>query len=139
MAGKPVFSIKSAYWADISLDLYWQQSSPVSGAFGAELADRSGREHSVSVFHARQPGTGAEMLQQLQTRAFDMAFMTVAEVFDRAPNPGPCHAPYLASDVAHAGCILLSGTARAMWERLPAQVGVAGVILPTHRNPGMNP
>ena len=96
-------------------------------AFGAELADRSGGAHSVSVFPARQLGTEAEMLQQLQTGALDMAFMTVAEVSNRAPNLGAFYAPYLASDVAHAGRILRSGTARAMLEPLPGQVGVVGV------------
>ena len=38
-------------------------------AFGAELAEKSGGAHSVSVFPARQLGNEAEMLQQLQTGA----------------------------------------------------------------------
>ena len=72
-------------------------------AFGAELAEASGGAHSVSVFPARQLGNEAEMLQQLQTGALDMAFMTVAEVSNRAPELGAFYAPYLADDIGHAG------------------------------------
>ncbi|MEM9585102.1 MAG: TRAP transporter substrate-binding protein [Pseudomonadota bacterium] len=96
-------------------------------AFGAELAEASGGKHSVSVFPARQLGNEAEMLQQLQTGALDMAFMTVAEVSNRAPELGAFYAPYLANDIAHAGRILRSDTAKAMLDPLPGQVGVLGV------------
>ena len=96
-------------------------------AFGAELSEKSGGAHSVSVFPARQLGNEAEMLQQLQTGALDMAFMTVAEVSNRAPNLGAFYAPYLADDISHAGRILRSDTAKAMLEPLPGQIGVVGV------------
>ena len=95
-------------------------------AFGAELAEASGGAHSVLVFPARQLGNEAEMLQQLQTGALDMAFMTVAEVSNRAPDFGALYAPFLAKDIAHAGRILRSDTAKAMLEQLPATVGVVG-------------
>lgn len=96
-------------------------------AFGAELAEASGGAHSVSVFPARQLGNEAEMLQQLQTGALDMAFMTVAEVSNRAPELGAFYAPYLANDIAHAGRILRSDAAKALLEPLPGQVGVVGI------------
>lgn len=96
-------------------------------AFGAELSEASGGAHSVSIFPARQLGNEAEMLQQLQTGALDMAFMTVAEVSNRAPNLGAFYAPYLANDIAHAGRILRSDTAKTMLEPLPGQVGVVGL------------
>lgn len=96
-------------------------------AFGAELAEQSGGAHSVSVFPSRQLGNEAEMLQQLQTGALDMAFMTVAEVSNRAADLGAFYAPYLANDIAHAGRILRSDQASSMLEPLPAQVGVVGV------------
>ena len=96
-------------------------------AFAAELAEISGGAHSVSVFPARQLGNEAEMLQQLQTGALDMAFMTVAEVSNRAPELGAFYAPYLANDIAHAGRILRSDTAKSMLEPLPGQVGVIGI------------
>ncbi len=95
--------------------------------FGAELSEASGGAHSVSVFPARQLGNEAEMLQQLQTGALDMAFMTVAEVSNRAPEFGAFYAPYLANDIGHAGRILRSDTAKSMLEPLPGQVGVVGV------------
>ncbi|WP_171125496.1 MULTISPECIES: TRAP transporter substrate-binding protein [unclassified Ruegeria] len=96
-------------------------------AFGAELSEASDGAHSVSVFPARQLGNEAEMLQQLQTGALDMAFMTVAEVSNRAPELGAFYAPYLADDIGHAGRILRSDTAKTMLEPLPGQVGVVGV------------
>lgn len=95
-------------------------------AFGAELAEASGGAHSVLVFPARQLGNEAEMLQQLQTGALDMAFMTVAEVSNRAPDFGALYAPFLAKDIAHAGRILRSDAATAMLDQLPATVGVVG-------------
>ena len=96
-------------------------------AFGAELAEKSGGEHSVAVFPARQLGNEAEMLQQLQTGALDMAFMTVAEVSNRVPDMGAFYAPYLAQDIGHAAAILRSDTARGMLETLPQEAGVVGV------------
>ncbi len=96
-------------------------------AFGAELAEKSGGAHSVSVFPARQLGNEAEMLQQLQTGALDMAFMTVAEVSNRATDLGAFYAPYLANDIAHAGRILRSDTAAKLLEPLAGQVGAVGV------------
>ncbi len=96
-------------------------------AFGSELSEKSGGAHSVSVFPARQLGNEAEMLQQLQTGALDMAFMTVAEVSNRAPELGAFYAPYLANDIGHAGRILRSDTAKSLLEPLPGQVGVVGL------------
>ena len=96
-------------------------------AFGAELAEASSGGHSVTVFPARQLGNEAEMLQQLQTGALDMAFMTVAEVSNRAPDFGAFYAPFLANDIEHAGRILRSETATGMLDQLPAEVGVVGV------------
>jgi len=96
-------------------------------AFGAELSEKSDGAHSVSVFPAQQLGNEAEMLQQLQTGALDMAFMTVAEVSNRAPDLGAFYAPYLAKDIVHAGRILRSDTAAALLEPLPGQVGVVGL------------
>lgn len=96
-------------------------------AFGAELAETSGGEHSITVFPARQLGNEAQMLQQLQTGALDMAFMTIAEVSNRVPNMGAFYAPYLANDIAHAAAILRSDTAKDMLAVLPQEAGVVGV------------
>ncbi len=96
-------------------------------AFGADLAEASGGAHSVSVFPARQLGNEAEMLQQLQTGALDMAFMTVAEVSNRAPDFGAFYAPFLANDIGHAARIIQSDYARGMLDQLPGKVGVVGL------------
>ncbi|MEX0319241.1 MAG: TRAP transporter substrate-binding protein [Ruegeria sp.] len=96
-------------------------------AFGAELAETSGGAHSVTVFPARQLGNEAQMLQQLQTGALDMAFMTVAEVSNRVPNMGAFYAPYLAANIDHAAAILRSDTAKGMLDVLPQEAGVVGV------------
>lgn len=96
-------------------------------AFGAELAEKSGGAHSVSVFPAQQLGNEAQMLQQLQTGALDMAFMTIAEVSNRVPNMGAFYAPYLANDIGHAAAILRSDTAKGMLDVLPQEAGVVGV------------
>lgn len=95
-------------------------------AFAAELAEQSGGAHSIVVFPAQQLGNEAEMLQQLQTGALDMAFMTVAEVSNRAPDLGAFYAPFLANDIGHAGRILRSDTAKGLLGDLPAKVGVVG-------------
>ncbi|MFP7674597.1 TRAP transporter substrate-binding protein [Marivita sp. S0852] len=96
-------------------------------AFGTELEEASDGAHSVTVFPARQLGNEAEMLQQLQTGALDMAFMTVAEVSNRVTDFGAFYAPYLANDIAHAGRILRSDTAKGMLDQLPREAGVVGV------------
>lgn len=98
-----------------------------AAAFGEELAEKSGGVHSVSVFPARQLGNEAQMLQQLQTGALDMAFLTIAEVSNRVPNMGAFYAPYLANDISHAAAILRSDTARDMLAVLPQEAGVVGV------------
>ena len=95
--------------------------------FGTELAEVTDGAHSVTVFPARQLGNEAEMLQQLQTGALDMAFLTVAEVSNRVPDFGAFYAPYMAQDIAHAGRILQSDLALSMLDDLPGQAGVVGI------------
>ncbi len=96
-------------------------------AFSAELAEKSGGKHSVQVFPSRQLGNEAQMLQQLQSGALDMAFLTVAEVSNRAPEFGAFYAPFLAKDISHAAKILRSDLAKGMLDVLPTKVGVVGI------------
>ena len=51
-----------------------------ANAFAKDLEQRSGGEHTVTVFPASQLGNDAQMLQQLQTGALDMAFLPIAEI-----------------------------------------------------------
>ncbi len=96
-------------------------------AFGEELNKASNGEHSVQVFPSRQLGNEAQMLQQLQTGALDMAFLTVAEVSNRVVDLGAFYAPYLIQDMDHAARILRSDTAKKLLDQLPEKVGVVGI------------
>lgn len=96
-------------------------------AFAATLAERSNGEHSVSVFPAQQLGNEAQMVQQLQTGALDMAFLTIAEISNRIPDFGALYAPYLVDDVDHAARLLRSETAGELLELMPAGVGMVGL------------
>jgi len=95
--------------------------------FGADLAEATDGAHTITVFPAQQLGSEAEMMQQLQTGALDMAFLTVAEVSNRVPDFGAFYAPYMAKDIAHAGRILQSDLALRMLDDLPAKAGVVGI------------
>jgi tripartite ATP-independent transporter DctP family solute receptor len=96
-------------------------------AFAADFAERTSGEHSIAVFPAGQLGNDAQMLQQLQTGALDMAFMPIAEIANRIPEFGAFYAPYLAQDVAAAAELLASDEARALLDQLPARIGVVGI------------
>ena len=98
-----------------------------AAAFGDELKAKSAGKHTVSVFPSRQLGNEAQMLQQLQTGALDMAFLTVAEVSNRDADFGAFYAPYLVKDIASAARLLRSDTARNMLKQLPKNVGVVGL------------
>ncbi len=98
-----------------------------AGAFGEELEKESGGKHTVAIFPSRQLGNEAQMLQQLQTGGLDMAFLTVAEVSNRAPDFGAFYAPYMVKDIAGAAKLLRSDVARDMLNQLPKKVGVVGL------------
>ena len=98
-----------------------------ANAFAESLEQRSGGELSVVVFPAGQLGNDAQMLQQLQTGALDMAFMPIAEIANRLPEFSALYAPYLAADVEAAAQLLSSVEARSMLEQLPERIGVVGI------------
>lgn len=95
--------------------------------FGAALAEASGGEHSVEVFPAGQLGSEEQMVQQLQTGALDMAFLTIADVSNRIPAFGALYSPFLVSDVAEAAQLLRGPTAQGLLDRLPEEMGVVGI------------
>lgn len=98
-----------------------------AGVFAATFEERTGGEHTIAIFPAAQLGNDAQMLQQLQTGALDMAFMPIAEITNRIPEFGALYAPYLANDVEGAAEILASDEARALLDQLPARLGVVGI------------
>ena len=67
------------------------------------------------------------MLQQLQTGALDMAFITTAEITNRIPYFGVLYAPYLVHNVKQAGELLNGPTAQGLLDKLPAEAGVVGL------------
>ncbi|MGQ9367062.1 TRAP transporter substrate-binding protein [Azospirillum sp. ST 5-10] len=96
-------------------------------AMGEAIKTQSGGKHTVAVFPAGQLGSEAQMLQQLQTGALDMAFLTVAEISNHAPDFGALYAPYLVKDIDGAARILHGGTATGMLKQLPRAAGVVGI------------
>lgn len=102
----------------------WSQAAT---KMAEELAEKTGGAMRLTVFPAGQLGSEGEMMQQLQTGALDMAFLTIAEVSNRVPTFGAFYAPFLADDMAHAARIIRSDEAREMLEILPEEAGVVGV------------
>ncbi|AFU47935.1 TRAP dicarboxylate transporter- DctP subunit [Acidovorax sp. NO-1] len=98
-----------------------------AAAMGEELKQKSNGKYSVATFPAGQLGSEAQMMQQLQTGALDMAFMTVAEVTNRVPDMSVLFAPYLVKDYRQAEILLNGPTAQKMLERLPREVGAVGL------------
>lgn len=102
----------------------WSKAATV---MGEEIQEKSGGKHSMTIFPAGQLGNEAQMLQQLQTGALDMAFMTVAEITNRSEDFGALFAPYLVKNVRDSGVLLNGPTAQKMLESLPADVGAVGL------------
>ena len=97
-------------------------------AFGDALKAATGGKHSVVVYPSRQLGNEAEVLQQMQSGAVDMAFMTVAEISNRVPEFSALFTPFLVKDNAQAVQLLkTSPTAKGLLDLLPAKVGVVGI------------
>ncbi len=119
-----------AYAKDMRLGLIVPAShewTKAAEAMGEELKEKSDGKYSVTVFPAGQLGNEAQMLQQLQTGALDMAFMTVAEITNRSEDFGALFAPYLVKNVHDSGVLLNGPTAQKMLEDLPGDVGAVGL------------
>ncbi|WP_431025451.1 TRAP transporter substrate-binding protein [Halomonas sp. H5] len=115
---------------DFRLGLVTPQShiwSQEAEGFAEALNERSGGEHSVSIFPAQQLGNEAQMVQQLQAGSLDMAFLTLAEISNRIPDFGALYAPFLVEDIDHAAALLRSEVAAEMLEAMPGQTGLVGV------------
>ena len=96
-------------------------------AMDSALQEASGGAHSVSVFPAGQLGSEEQMVQQLQTGALDMAFLTIADVSNRIPDFGALYAPFLVDNAGDAGKLLQGETATALLDQLPQKMGVVGI------------
>lgn len=106
----------------------WSQAA---SAFAADFEQHSQGRHKVALFPAAQLGNEAQMLQQLQTGALDMAFLTNAELSNRAPELSALYAPYLVQSVEQAGQLLTSPQVQQLLDQLPTRAGVVGLAFGT--------
>ena len=91
-------------------------------AFGTALSKASNGRHSVTVYPSQQLGNEAQIPQQFQTGAVDMAFLTVAVVSNRVPDSGAFYAPYLVRDIWGAAALLRSEEAFSPLDQLPRRI-----------------
>ena len=96
-------------------------------ALSDTLMEVSGGRFSIAPFPSGQLGNEATMLQQLQTGALDMAWLTTAEVTTRVPDMAALHAPFLVDNIADAARVLRSDEAREILSALPRATGTVGV------------
>jgi TRAP-type C4-dicarboxylate transport system substrate-binding protein len=96
-------------------------------AMGVTLGEMSGGRLGVTAFPSGQLGSEDTMLQQLQTGALDMAWLTTAGLTVRVPDLGALHAPFLVTNIADAAKVLRSDEAREILASLPAATGTVGL------------
>ncbi|MES2938856.1 MAG: TRAP transporter substrate-binding protein [Pseudomonadota bacterium] len=104
-----------------------QQWSVSAADFGEELKKATNGRLSVAVFPSSQLGSEAQMIQQIQTGALDMGFLTTAELANRVPELAALHAPFLVKDLAQARSVLESPIATKIFEKFPASIGAVGL------------
>jgi tripartite ATP-independent transporter DctP family solute receptor len=104
-----------------------QQWTLSAQKFGEELKAATNGRLSLAVFPSSQLGSEAQMIQQLQTGALDMAWLTTAELSNRITDLAALHAPFLVKDVEQARTVLESPIALKILEKFPAQIGAIGL------------
>ena len=102
----------------------WNQEVDAMGETLSELSD--GR-FTVAQFPSGQLGSESAMLQQLQTGALDMAWLTTAEVTTRVPDMSALHAPFLVTNIEDAAKVLRSDEAREILDEMPKATGTIGI------------
>jgi len=96
-------------------------------AMSETLQKRSDGRFSITAFPSGQLGNESAMLQQLQTGALDMAWLTTAELTFRVPDMAALHAPFLVDNIQDAARVLRSDEAREILATLPSATGTVGV------------
>ena len=96
-------------------------------ALSETLQERSGGRFSITAFPSGQLGNESDMLQQLQTGALDMAWLTTAEITFRVPDMAALHAPFLVDNIEDAAKVFRSDVAREILDTLPRATGTIGV------------
>ncbi len=95
-------------------------------AFADDLEKSSDGKLKVLIFPSGQLGNEAQMLQQLQTGALDMAFLTAGEMANRRPDFAALFAPYLVNTPEDAMFLLHGETATGMLTELKT-LGLVGL------------
>lgn len=101
----------------------WTKSA---GALAERLVQESGGTLALTIHPAGQLGNEAQMLQQLQTGALDLAFLTLGEFANRDADFGSLLAPYLVRDIAQAKALLAGQTAGELLAKTRA-LGLEGL------------
>lgn len=96
-------------------------------AMGETLSEMSDGRLSVTTFPSGQLGSESTMLQQLQTGALDMAWLTSAGLTLRVPDLSALHAPFLVTNIEDAAKVLRSEEAIEILDALPAATGTVGL------------
>ena len=96
-------------------------------ALSDTLSELSDGRFTVTAFPSGQLGNEAAMLQQMQTGALDMAWLTTAEITTRVPDMAALHAPFLVDNIADAARVLRSADAREILDALPRATGTVGL------------
>ena len=96
-------------------------------ALSDTLSEMSDGRFTVVAFPSGQLGSETTMLQQLQTGALDMAWLTSAEITNRVPAMAALHAPFLVDNIGDAAKVLRSDVAREILGELPRATGTVGV------------
>ncbi|MES2999793.1 MAG: TRAP transporter substrate-binding protein [Pseudomonadota bacterium] len=95
--------------------------------FGEELKEATQGRFTVAVFPSSQLGSEAQMIQQMQTGALDMGWLTTGELSNRVPELAALHAPFLVNDIGQARAVLESPIANKILARFPAAIGAVGL------------
>lgn len=91
-----------------------------------ELKEKSNGTVNLLVFPSGQLGNEAQMLQQLQSGALDMAFLVAGEIANRRPNYAALFAPYLVDTPTEVSQLLQGPTATEMLSELNS-LGLVGL------------
>ncbi len=101
----------------------WTKSAEV---FGQELEQQTQGRLKLNVHPSGQLGNEAQMLQQLQSGALDMAFLAAGEIANRRPDFSALFAPYLVDSAEQARKLLQGKTATDMLKELNS-LGLVGL------------
>lgn len=92
-----------------------------------DVAERFDGRFEMTVFPSSQLGNEARMLQQVQTGALDMAYLSTAEPLNKIKDLGVFYKPFLVDSVEEAKAILNGEVAGKLLERFQIELGVVGL------------